>query len=1167
MNASKQMQQYFKELEKQCFKELAVAESCRKKSYDPTKEVETALAKNMAERVIGIIAVVAPQIRGKGAEKRIQELEKEYGVLDWRVALKISEEIARQKFCTFKDEREAMEVGIRAGFTYVTVGVVSSPLEGFTSLELKDRMDGTGKYFCLNYSGPIRNAGGTAAAVSVIIGDYVRVKFGYKEYDPTEKEVKRCFAEMMDYHEWIANLQYVPSEAETEFLLQRIPVEVSGDPSEKYEVSNINLKDLPRVQHNRLRSGYCLIHSSCIPLKAPKLWKQLSVWGEEFSMGHWKFLEEFLVLQKKMKAQGKKAASDKLAPDYTFIHDLVAGRPVFGHPSRQGGFRLRYGRSRTSGFSGQSLHPATMVVMNEYIATATQLKVERPGKAAAFTVCDTIEGPVVKLESGDVVCLNNEREARKIRPQIKEIIYAGDILINWGDFLNRAHVLAPAGYCEEYWIQEVEERIVHLFGTLDFEKAGYLLDEEEGKLRSMFSNPLGTNVNASTSIKMSTRLGCPLHPAHTFKWRALSAKQLKELVVWLKKGKTIEESEYKLILPLDSAKRYLELIACPHKHIQNEHSVIQHEALLALKTQLDFENIKEEDLSEEGNALNVIISLAAYPIRDKLGISIGARMGRPEKAKMRKLTGSPHALFPIGEQGGKLRSFQEALVAGNVEADFGVYWCGKCKKEQVLPICITCEKPTEKKKFCTTCGVVDECPHEPKPFKRSTIPIREYFNYALKKGGTSIYPDLIKGVRGTVGTEHIPEHPLKGILRAKHSICVNKDGTTRYDISEVTMTHFKPKEVGTSVEKLRELGYTSDVYGKPLDHEDQVLELKVQDVALPSCPDSPDLPCDEILYRTANFMDELLVSLYGQKPFYNLQNRADLVGHLVIGLAPHTSAGILGRIVGFTKTQGFFAHPLYHAAMRRDCDGDESCVVLLLDCLVNFSKSFLPSSRGSTMDAPIVLTYILTPSEVDDMAFDVDRVWKYPLKLYRAAEQYKMPWDVPLDKIGNHLGKPGEYEGMGFTHDTDNINAGVLCSAYKLLPSMQEKLMSQMDLAEKLRATTASEVAALVIEKHFIRDIKGNLRKFSQQEFRCVNCNAKYRRPPLKGNCTTCNGKIIFTIAEGSVIKYLGPSISLAKKYGVSTYLQQTLELTQQRIDELFGKDKEKQLGLGAWFG
>jgi DNA polymerase II large subunit len=178
-----------------------------------------------------------------------------------------------------------------------------------------------------------------------------------------------------------------------------------------------------------------------------------------------------------------------------------------------------------------------------------------------------------------------------------------------------------------------------------------------------------------------------------------------------------------------------------------------------------------------------------------------------------------------------------------------------------------------------------------------------------------------------------------------------------------------------------------------------------------------------------------------------------------------------------------------------------------------------------------------------------------------------MPWDVKVKQIKDVLGKPEQYEGMGFTHDLSDVNMGVTCSAYKKLPSMEEKLRGQMDLAFKIRAVDTDDVARLVIEKHFIKDTKGNLRKFSSQEFRCVACNEKFRRPPLAGKCTACGGKLVFTISEGSVIKYLEPTVSLARAYNLSPYLKQSVELLQRYVESVFGKDKEKQVGLGAWFG
>ena len=69
------------------------------------------------------------------------------------------------------------------------------------------------------------------------------------------------------------------------------------------------------------------------------------------------------------------------------------------------------------------------------------------------------------------------------------------------------------------------------------------------------------------------------------------------------------------------------------------------------------------------------------------------------------------------------------------------------------------------------------------------------------------------------------------------------------------------------------------------------------------------------------------------------------------------------------------------------------------------------------------------------------------------------------------------------------------------------------------------------------------------------------------GVCDKCYGKIIFTVSEGSVVKYMEPALSLAEKYNLPPYLKQTLELTKDMIETVFLQDKYKQMGLGKWFG
>ena len=80
----------------------------------------------------------------------------------------------------------------------------------------------------------------------------------------------------------------------------------------------------------------------------------------------------------------------------------------------------------------------------------------------------------------------------------------------------------------------------------------------------------------------------------------------------------------------------------------------------------------------------------------------------------------------------------------------------------------------------------------------------------------------IKGVQGMISKNKTPEAMEKGILRAKHDVFVFKDGTIRFDMTDVPLTHFRPKEIGLSVEKARSLGYLLDqdgLWGPALRHQ------------------------------------------------------------------------------------------------------------------------------------------------------------------------------------------------------------------------------------------------------------------------------------------------------------------------------------------------------------
>jgi DNA polymerase II large subunit len=127
---------------------------------------------------------------------------------------------------------------------------------------------------------------------------------------------------------------------------------------------------------------------------------------------------------------------------------------------------------------------------------------------------------------------------------------------------------------------------------------------------------------------------------------------------------------------------------------------------------------------------------------------------------------------------------------------------------------------------------------------------------------------------------------------------------------------------------------------------------------------------------------------------------------------------------------------------------------------------------------------------------------------------------------------------------------------------MGDKIASQMALQDKIRAVNSADAAERLLLHHFLPDLYGNLRSFSQQEFRCLECKHRFRRVPLSGKCSKCGGKLLLTIHKGGITKYLEHSMSLIERYRLPAYMKQRLELLKKDIDSVFAKEENKQKGL-----
>ncbi|OGS56715.1 MAG: DNA polymerase II large subunit [Euryarchaeota archaeon RBG_19FT_COMBO_56_21] len=1096
---SESMEEYFSSLQREVDLAYDVARRARKKGFDPELDVEIPQASDLAARVEKLLY----EWDVEGVASRIRELSEDHNREE--VSLLIAKEYSK---LSAKSREFAIERAVRLGLAVLTEGILVAPLEGITGVSVDRNNDGS-NYLTVYFSGPIRSAGGTGQAMSVLIADVVRREMGLGRYVPTGDEVDRLKEEIPLYKS-CQHLQYTPSNDEIDLIARNVPVCINGEATEETKVSGF--RNLPRVKTEFVRGGACLVIAEGLCLKAPKIQKHVKRLG----IDGWEFIDKFLNLKKK----GVEDSGAEIAPNAKYLKDMLVGRPVLAHPSRVGGFRLRYGRTRATGLAALAMNPATMSLLGEFIAIGTQLKIERPGKAGAITPCDSIEGPIALLTNGDLVQVNTMSEARAIKDKLAEIVDVGEVLIPYGEFAENNHLLMPAGYSIEWHREELLDKL--------------------GKLPDGWQDP-----EFSRAVQMSRDEGVPLHPKFNLFWSDLQIASILKLREHVLSTGAVKE-DLLSIKNDDVIKRLLEDLGALHR-VDGEWLVLDRYAepfLLALGIVKHGESLdaRIEVPASEKTSLGLVSALSGIEMRARAMTRIGARVARPEKARERRMKPPPHGLFPVGTSGGAQRIVNLAAEQGSIKVELGERQCPKCGSRTFLTMC--------------QCGT-----HTLPTGNADTqeVPINTLLESALEGLKERRAPE-IKGVQGMISRNKTPEVIEKAILRAKNGIFVFKDGTVRIDATDVPLTHFTPEEVGIDVQAARRLGYAKDSAGRDLESPNQMLELKVQDVII---PDS----CVSYLVQTSRFIDDLLVKFYGGEAFYKIDRREDLVGHLVVGLAPHTSGGVLARVVGFTPAHAGYAHPFFHAAKRRNCDGDEDSIILLMDCLLNFSRAFLPEKRGGLMDAPLVLTTKLDPNEIDKEAHNMDVGSKYPLEFYRATQRYAHPKEVEsmMDLVSGRIGTVLQYEGMSFTHDLKDISDGPTISAYTSLETMDDKLRAQISLGVKIRAVDEADLVHRIITRHLIPDIQGSLKSFTGQQLRCSKCGAKYRRIPLMGKCY-CGHKLTLTVHEAGVSKYLERAKEIGEAFNVPQYTQQRISLLENSIRSLFQSDKVKNPKLDEFF-
>jgi DNA polymerase, archaeal type II, large subunit len=972
--------QYFETLESQLNQAFDRAQQAKKKGYDPEPEVEIPVAKDMADRVENILGIA-------GVATRIRELDN--GRSREEVALELVTDFVGGTVGDYDTREGKIEGAVRTAVALLTEGVVAAPIEGIDRVEILNNDDGS-EFVNVYYAGPIRSAGGTAQALSVLVADYARALLDIDEYAARTDETER-YAEEISLYDRETGLQYSPKDKETKFITKHMPIMLDGEATGDEEVSGY--RDLERVDTNSARGGMCLVLAEGIALKAPKIQR----YTRQLDEVEWPWLQDLIdntigtnsdsaendethipgtdadedepqtkdELEHRIDTVENKSGlepteSPRVDATGKYLRDLIAGRPVFGHPSAAGAFRLRYGRARNHGFATAGVHPATMHIVDDFVATGTQIKTERPGKAGGVVPVDSIEGPTVRLANGDVRCINDPEEAKKLQNGVEKIIDLGEYLVNFGEFIENNHPLAPAAYVFEWWIQDFEASIADIQP---------LRDDPTVDLE---------NPTVDSAVRWAEEYDIPLHPAYTYLWHDISVAEFDHLADVVAAG-DIVVSDLGDTIGSDNGNRSanssgtssitadittndaLRIDTTPAIRETVERLLVEHHQgddsiqipawrALALSLGIEIEIESDEkasigdrtwslaDLSKHAreqdngdNAIEAVNEVAPFQVRERAPTRIGSRMGRPEKSEDRDLSPAVHTLFPIGEAGGNQRNLGDAAQSfgddnerGQISVQLGRRHCSQCNTVGFELQCAECGAHTEPQFKCPDCESIlhpdesgrvycDHCERDVTSAEWQDIDLHQRYHDALNRvNEREASFEILKGVKGLTSSNKTPEPLEKGILRAKHGVSSFKDGTVRYDMTDLPVTAVRPEELDVTADHFRELGYQTDISGEPLQFDNQLVELKVQDIVLPD-------GAAEHMMKTADFVDDLLTQYYNLNQFYQIDERDELIGELVFGMAPHTSAAVVGRIVGFTSAAVGYAHPYFHAAKRRNC--------------------------------------------------------------------------------------------------------------------------------------------------------------------------------------------------------------------------------------------------------
>src|SRR5574337_517972 len=712
---------YYTKLSEEVFTIFEQAASAKATLADSSGMVEPKIAFDLADRVSKMHDIdVTDNLRAL-----IQNTTKELA------ALKLAEDIAQGKYSGPETGlQEKLDLAVRVALAIVTEGVTIAPLQGISEVQIKKNADGS-EYLSVSFAGPIRSAGGTEAASTMLIADHVRKIAGLAKYQANsfDDETGRFVEELRVYEREVGSFQFHVPDQDVINVISNLPVELDGVDTDLVEI--VSHRNMVRIGTNRVRGGALRVLNDGLIGRSRKLLKLI----ELYKLDGWDWLKD---LKGAIQTGDADAAAHRM-------REVITGRSVLSMPKKLGGFRLRYGRSCNTGFASIGIHPVVAEILDHAIAVGTQIKLDVPGKASTVAFVDSIDTPIVRLTNGNVVKIKDTAHGIQLKPHIEKILHLGDILISYGDFLENNAELVPTGYVEEFWAQELQDKVTK-YEPSDTDLLSYVHKTPD----------------LEEAFRISLNFGIGLHPYYLYYWDQLTFEELEKIVA-------PEKIESEMIVYKRDVKEILEKLGVPHEMAGD--AIVLKDTEAKIFFYLLFR--KPIQLDKTLSVPEIISLSSGIKIMPKFSTAIGVRVGRPEKASLRKMKPPVHTLFPVGSKGGASRDLLKAAKQPNFYCNINNRMCKHCNLPSISIVCNRCKTKTSTTFVCPKCRSELEESHCPKcRIKTSShsyhaFPLKELLYSAQERTGIRAQ-EPFKGVKELINQDRVPEDRKSTRLNSSH---------------------------------------------------------------------------------------------------------------------------------------------------------------------------------------------------------------------------------------------------------------------------------------------------------------------------------------------------------------------------------------------------------------